>query len=145
MVPHIINPALIVYLQISLIHDWENLYLVFLKHKNYEYAPWQIKPQHLQFFLLFLLSFRISMKLIFILYFQHLFWWTSKRERWLWNAMLKFFKNSFIAHFVSTWLDQFLDIFILEIFILKLYYILWSLISSFSLNYFLYLIMKDNL
>ena len=107
MVPHIINPELIVYLQISLIHDWENLYLVFLKHKNYEYAPWQIKPQHLQFFLLFLLSFRISIKLIFILYFQHLFWWTSKRERWLWNAMLKnllfqkFFYSPFCINLVG--------------------------------------------
>ena len=101
MVPHIINPALIVYLQISLIHDWENLCLVCLKHKNYEYAPWQIKPHHLQFFLLFLFSFRISMKLIFILYFQHLFWWTSKRERWLWNSMLKnlFFQKFFYSPF----------------------------------------------
>lgn len=104
MVPHIINPELIVYLQISLIHDWENLCLVCLKHKNYEYAPWQIKPQHLQFFLLFLLSFRISMKLIFILYFNIYF---DERQREkdgfgmpYWK--ISFFKNSFIAHFAST-------------------------------------------
>ena len=102
-----------------------------------------------QIFILFLLSFHNSMKFILSLYFQYLFCLcqTSKREGWLYNIMLKnlFFKNLFITQFVSTLFWSIAGhIFNIEIFIVKLYYILWSLIFFLCLNYLLYLILKVN-